>query len=134
MTPLHQKMIRELELHRKAPKTVEAYVTAVSQLAGHYGRSPESISPEEVRSFLHYLITGRKLAFSSVNQKLGGIRFFYRHVLGRAVRQSAGRANLVPDAHLAALAIEHGLTLCSTDGDFGRFTDLKWENPLSDPA
>ncbi|MFL5267181.1 MAG: type II toxin-antitoxin system VapC family toxin [Stellaceae bacterium] len=39
-------------------------------------------------------------------------------------------ANLVPDAHLAALAIEHGLALCSTDGDFGRFPDLRWLNPL----
>ncbi len=40
-------------------------------------------------------------------------------------------ANLVPDAHLAALAIEHGLILCSVDGDFGRFPDLKWQNPIS---
>lgn len=38
--------------------------------------------------------------------------------------------NLVPDALLAALAIEHGLTLCSTDTDFARFRDLRWENPL----
>jgi toxin-antitoxin system PIN domain toxin len=40
------------------------------------------------------------------------------------------RANLIPDAHLAALAIEHGLILCSTDGDFARFSGLRWENPL----
>jgi toxin-antitoxin system PIN domain toxin len=38
---------------------------------------------------------------------------------------------LVPDAHLAALAIEHGLTLCSSDGDFAKFPQLKWENPLA---
>jgi uncharacterized protein len=41
------------------------------------------------------------------------------------------QANLVPDAHLAALAIEHGLTLCSVDGDFARFSGLRWLNPLS---
>jgi toxin-antitoxin system PIN domain toxin len=41
------------------------------------------------------------------------------------------RANHVPDAHLAALAVEHGLTLCSTDGDFARFPGLRWENPLA---
>lgn len=40
------------------------------------------------------------------------------------------QANLVQDAHLAALAVEHGLILCSTDGDFGRFPGLRWENPL----
>jgi toxin-antitoxin system PIN domain toxin len=37
---------------------------------------------------------------------------------------------LVPDAHLAALALEHGLILCSSDGDFARFQQLRWENPL----
>lgn len=40
-------------------------------------------------------------------------------------------SRLVPDAHLAALAIEHGLTLCSTDGDFARFPGLTWQNPLA---
>jgi hypothetical protein len=54
----------------------------------------------------------------------------HREVLGRLLQGQGVRANLVPDAHLAALAIEHGLTLCSTDGDFGRFAGLKWEDPL----
>jgi toxin-antitoxin system PIN domain toxin len=40
-------------------------------------------------------------------------------------------SRLVPDAHLAALAIEHGLACCSTDADFARFPGLKWENPLA---
>lgn len=40
------------------------------------------------------------------------------------------RPNLIHDAHLAALAIEHGLILCSTDGDFARFPNVRWENPL----
>ena len=39
-------------------------------------------------------------------------------------------ANIVPDAHLAALAIEHGCILYSTDSDFSRFPKLKWQNPL----
>jgi len=38
---------------------------------------------------------------------------------------------LVTDAHLAALAIEHGATLCSADADFGRFPGLRWRNPLT---
>ena len=80
MTPLRKKMIRELELQRKSPKTVEAYVTAVAQLAQYCGRSPDSISLEEIREFLHHLITERKAAFSTVNQKLQAIRFFCKHV------------------------------------------------------
>jgi toxin-antitoxin system PIN domain toxin len=40
-------------------------------------------------------------------------------------------ANLVNDAHLAALAIEHNAELCSCDSDFSRFSGLRWSNPLS---
>ena len=56
-----------------------------------------------------------------------------RHVdiVGRLFDEPFVTSRLVPDAHLAALAIEHGLTLCSTDGDFARFPGLKWENPLA---
>jgi predicted nucleic acid-binding protein len=39
-------------------------------------------------------------------------------------------AHLVTDAHLAALAIEHGCELVSTDADFARFPALTWKNPL----
>jgi toxin-antitoxin system PIN domain toxin len=38
--------------------------------------------------------------------------------------------NLVGDAHLAALAIEHGAELCSSDADFSRFSGLRWVDPL----
>jgi len=41
--------------------------------------------------------------------------------------------NLTTDAHLAALAIEHQCELHSTDGDFSRFTGLRWRNPLGAP-
>lgn len=43
-------------------------------------------------------------------------------------------ANLVTDAHIAALAIEHGCELASTDSDFSRFPGVKWANPLAFPA
>jgi uncharacterized protein len=40
------------------------------------------------------------------------------------------RGGLVPDAHLAALAMEHGLILCSADRDFAQFPGLRWMNPI----
>lgn len=40
-------------------------------------------------------------------------------------------ANLVTDAHLAALAVEHGCELISTDSDFARFPGIRWRNPLN---
>ena len=58
----------------------------------------------------------------------------HRELLRRLIAKGGIQANLVPDAHLAALAIEHGLTLYSTDGDFARFAGLRWENPLTRPS
>jgi toxin-antitoxin system PIN domain toxin len=54
----------------------------------------------------------------------------YRRILGELITAYGVRGNLVPDAALAALAIEHGVTLISTDTDFARFRELRWENPL----
>ena len=54
----------------------------------------------------------------------------HAEVLSQLLEHRVVTSRLVPDAHLAALAIEHGLTLCSTDGDFAKFPDLKWVNPL----
>ncbi len=55
----------------------------------------------------------------------------HRRLLGPLLSYTGGRSNLVPDAHLAALAIEHGLIMCSSDGDFARFPGLRWLNPLA---
>ncbi len=101
MTSLRKRMIRELQLHRKPPHTIGAYVTAVAQLAKHYGRSPDKISVEEIRDFLHHLIVTKKLAYSSVNQKLAGIRFFWHGVLRREkldLRVLAKRSGRLPEA------------------------------------
>jgi len=54
----------------------------------------------------------------------------HAELLAQLLAMPGIHANLVPDAHLAALAMEHGLVLCSTDGDFARFTGLHWLNPL----
>jgi len=51
-------------------------------------------------------------------------------ILGDLIRRHDIRGNLVTDAALAALAIEHGLELCSADSDFARFPEVKWRNPL----
>lgn len=53
----------------------------------------------------------------------------HREVLANLL-EGESQPNLANDAHLAALAVEHGLTVCSTDSDFARFRDVRWENPL----
>ncbi|MCZ7590351.1 MAG: PIN domain-containing protein [Gaiella sp.] len=51
-------------------------------------------------------------------------------VLGALLEQSGVTGDLVHDAHLAALAIEHGVPICSADSDFARFRAVEWVNPL----
>ena len=53
-------------------------------------------------------------------------------IFQKLLRDGGATANLVSDAHLAALAVEHNCTLYSTDGDFARFPGLKWKNPVAD--
>jgi len=50
-------------------------------------------------------------------------------IFTRLCREAAVRGNLVSDAYLAALAIESGCEWITTDGDFARFTGLKWRRP-----
>lgn len=52
-------------------------------------------------------------------------------VLGSLVQRYDLRANMISDAQLAALAIEHGLRLYSADTDFARFSEIDWVNPLA---
>jgi toxin-antitoxin system PIN domain toxin len=55
-------------------------------------------------------------------------------ILSGLLRAAQARAALVMDAHLAALAIEHGVTLCTSDSDFSRFPAVRLLNPLTSQA
>ncbi len=55
-------------------------------------------------------------------------------ILERLITGDQATGPLVTDAHLAALAIEHGAELCTTDRDFARFQGLRWRNPLVQPG
>lgn len=55
----------------------------------------------------------------------------HAEILSRLLIGARVTRDLTSDAHLAALAIEHGLTVCSTDTDFARFAGVRWINPLA---
>lgn len=52
-------------------------------------------------------------------------------IFQQMLRSGNAVGNLVSDAHLAALAVEHNSVLQSTDADFSRFRGLKWKNPIA---
>ena len=55
----------------------------------------------------------------------------HAQILGRLLRSAGTAGNLTTDAHLAALAIEHGATVVSFDRDFARFEDVQWVLPVN---
>ncbi len=81
MTPLRQRMLDALVLRGMASRTQEAYIDNVARLARYYGRSPHTLTAEEVQGYLLHLLRERHLSRSSVNQYGSAFRFFYGSVL-----------------------------------------------------
>jgi site-specific recombinase XerD len=82
MTPVRQRFVDDLRVRNYSPRTIETYVTRVAQFARHFGRSPELLGPEEVRTFQLHLIE-RGLSWSTFNQTVCALRFLYGTTLGR---------------------------------------------------
>lgn len=84
MSVLRRRMEGELRLRGMSRKTRDTYLGIVRRFAEFHGRSPDGLGAEEVRAYLLHLIEERKLSWSSVNQALCALRFFYLDVLGQA--------------------------------------------------
>jgi integrase/recombinase XerD len=83
MTPLRQRMIEDMTLHGHKPKTIKAYVGCVVRFAQHFDKSPRFLGPDQIRSYLLYLINDRHVAPSTYNQALCALKFLYRVTLGK---------------------------------------------------
>ena len=81
MTPLHKKMIRDMQLRNFSCQTQRAYINSVAGLAKHYHRSPDQIGPEQIQDYIIYLLNERKIAIGSCHAIVTGLRFFYTATL-----------------------------------------------------
>lgn len=76
MTPLRQRMIEDLQLRNRSPRTIETYISHVARFAKFHGRSPELLGPEEVRAYqLHLRESGA--SWTLFNQAVCALRFLY---------------------------------------------------------
>lgn len=82
MTPLRQRMLEDMQLRGFSPRTQEAYVHAVRQLAAHFHRPPDRITEDELRQYFLYLANVKHFARASFTIALCGIKFFYERTLG----------------------------------------------------
>ena len=83
MKSLRQQMMDAMVLRGFAARTQEAYLAAVAALAKHYHRCPDTLSSEQLQAYLLFLITEKKLAYTSVNQAACAFRFLFERVLKR---------------------------------------------------
>ncbi len=83
MSELRNKMKMEMELRGYSQKTIKNYTLHVSNFAKFYNKSPELLGEKEIREYLHYCITERKLSEGTVNYYHSSIKFFYTKVLNR---------------------------------------------------
>ena len=74
-------LVEDMTVRNLAPTTQATYVHQVSMFARHFGRSPEMLGPEEIRSYQVHLAMEKKLAPSSISTAVAALRFLYNETL-----------------------------------------------------
>ena len=83
MTPLRQRMLEDMQVRNLSPHTQASYCQQVSQFARYFGKSPEDLGPEDIRTYQVYLTNERNLAPVSILIAVAAIRFLYKVTLKR---------------------------------------------------
>jgi integrase/recombinase XerD len=83
MTTLRQRMIEDMRVRNLSLNTQKIYVDRVAKFAQHFGKSPELLGPEEIRTYQVYLIYDRNASWSTRTQHVSALRFLYNVTLGK---------------------------------------------------
>ena len=83
MTHLRKMMLEELERRNYSQATTRRYLRYVERFAQHFGKSPDKLSPDHIRTYQAYLLKVRKLEPGSVENHVAALRFFFVHTLDR---------------------------------------------------
>jgi integrase/recombinase XerD len=83
MTPLRRRMLEDMGIRNLAENTKLSYLQQISAYARHFGRSPEELGPEDVRTYQVHLVEVRKLSPGSVGIATSALRFLYKVTLKR---------------------------------------------------
>jgi uncharacterized protein len=128
LTPEHQRaaawMTDQLNGARRVGIPWES-LTAFMRISTNPRATPRPLQPAEAWAFVEDWLAADPVWIPAATDRHG-------EILGTLARTYRISGNRVPDAHLAALAIEHGLEVCSADTGFARYTEIRWRNPLVD--
>jgi len=125
VSPLRQRMIRDMELAGFTPGTQQTYIGAVVKLQDHYTIRPDKLTEKQVLQYIFWLRDEKKVAKGTFQTNWAGIKFFYYHTLGvdwtlftrKKVRQPLRKRLPVPiaweDGHRLIAALQKpGYQLC----------------------
>jgi len=98
-------------------------ITAFVRIVTNPRLSGKRFTPSEVIDLVDQWVT-------QPNVRLLGPGDHHWSFLRQTILEGQARGPLITDAQLAALTIEHGGMLCTTDRDFSRFPGLRWQNPI----
>jgi uncharacterized protein len=125
-SPFHASAKDWLESSLNEPARVGlpwASLLAFQRIATHPRASANPLSPSQAWSFVSDWLDAEATWVPVPGDR-------HAEIVGDLVVAGDLRGNLVTDAHLAALAIEHGVGICSTDSDFAKFPQIPWVNPI----
>jgi hypothetical protein len=83
MTTLRQRMTEDMQVRNLSPHTQASYLQQVSLFARHFGKSPDVLGPDYIRTYQIYLMNEKKLAPSSIHLAVGALRVLYKVTLKR---------------------------------------------------
>jgi integrase/recombinase XerD len=83
MTVLRQRMTEDMQVRNLSPHTQASYLQQVSLFARHFGKSPDALTPEYIRTYQIYLTNEKKLAAGSIHIAVAALRFLYKITLKR---------------------------------------------------
>jgi integrase/recombinase XerD len=81
VTPLRQRMSEDMRVRNLAVTTQKEYILQVAKFAKYFGKSPDLLGPEEVRTYQVYLVNDRNLSWGAFNLAVSALRFLYVHTL-----------------------------------------------------
>lgn len=126
-SPFHEQALGWLADQLRGPRRVGfpwQTLSAFLRLSTHPRIGPRPLSPEEAWAQVEDWLAVDVAWIPGPTER-------HAEVLRSLVLSYQLRGNLISDAQLAALAVEHGLTIYSADTDFARFREIEWENPVA---
>ncbi|NKJ35214.1 site-specific recombinase XerD [Rhizobium sp. SG570] len=84
MTPLRQRMSEDMQVRNLSLNTQLSYLQQVSLFARHFGKSPDLLGREDIRTYQVYLANEKKLMPGSIHIAISALRFFFNVTLERA--------------------------------------------------